>query len=90
MRTYLADVRPLLIKNNCMGCHVNRPFALGTNEQTNFNEVVSFCNANDPLNSEFLLRNDGGLQHAGGAAWAVGQADRDIVIQWIQDGLRYN
>jgi mono/diheme cytochrome c family protein len=89
-KTYLADVRPLIIKNNCIGCHTGRAYQVTADEQTNYNEVLQFTDLNTPTNSEFLLRNDGGLNHAGGAPWPAGNADRDTIIQWIVDGARYN
>jgi len=90
-RTFARDIQPILNRQGCFGCHSGGTggYTAGNDLQTNYNEFLSVTETANPANSRVILKNDGGLNHVGGAPWTVGRAERDVVLEWIADGRRY-
>lgn len=91
-RTFARDIQPILNRSGCFGCHENGTggYTAGTNLQVNYQEFLGLTEVGVPANSRIILKNDGGLNHVGGAPWTAGRAERDVVLQWIADGRRFN
>jgi hypothetical protein len=90
-RTFARDIQPILNRSGCFGCHSGGAggYTAGNDLMTNYNEFISVTETANPANSRVILKNDGGLNHAGGAPWRVGRVERDVVLEWIADGRRY-
>lgn len=90
-RTFARDIQPILNRSGCFGCHSGGAggYTVGNDLMTNYNEFLSVTETGNPANSRVILKNDGGLNHVGGAPWTPGRAERDVVLEWIQDGRRY-
>ena len=90
-RTFVRNIQPILDRG-CFGCHSGGAggFTVGTNLQSNFQEMLSETETAVPANSRVIRKNDGGINHAGGNPWAAGRPERDVVLQWILDGRRFN
>ncbi len=90
-RTFGRDIQPILNRSGCFGCHSGGAggYTVGNDLLTNYNEFISVTETANPANSRVILKNDGALNHVGGAPWTVGRAERDVVLQWIADGRRY-
>ncbi|MGE0713773.1 MAG: hypothetical protein AB7N76_35790 [Planctomycetota bacterium] len=89
-KTYVRNIEPIL-SSQCFGCHSNGTggYTVGSNLNTNYQELLSVTDTADPTNSLILRKNDGRLSHAGGAGWRAGTPERDLLLQWIADGRIY-
>ncbi|MBL4850199.1 MAG: hypothetical protein JKY65_32120 [Planctomycetes bacterium] len=89
-RTFARNIQPILDRG-CFGCHSGGAggFRIGTDLQANYQQMLSVTETAVPTNSRVIQKCDGGISHTGGAPWAVGRPERDVVIQWIVDGRRF-
>lgn len=89
--TYVTDIRPIL--QDCLSCHrTNTNFNLSNNLSLNnqdYMEVLTFVNTGTPELSPILRKptNQGG--HGGGLRFAQGSTTYNTIVQWIQQGTRF-
>jgi mono/diheme cytochrome c family protein len=88
---FAADIYPLL--TTCMNCHVPGGQASASalifsgNAATDYKTVLQFVDTAAPASSR-LLSKVSGNGHGGGTVYAVGTAQYDTILAWIQQGAR--
>lgn len=92
--TYVTEIRNILA--DCASCHVpthSSNFDLSNNRSLNnqdYMEVLTFIDTNNPTNSRLLrfATNQGGV-HGGGLRFSDTSPSYDTIVQWIQQGTRF-
>jgi hypothetical protein len=92
-KTYVADVKPILAARACASCHTaaqGRSFRLATpaNDTADYAEAMQEVNTTTPESSAILRRP---AQLAGHPlrVFPQGSADYNTILQWIQQGARF-
>lgn len=91
--TYVTEVRNILA--DCASCHTpnhQSNFDLSTNRSLNmddYNEVLTFINTTTPEASRLLTKATGAANHGGGLRFGAGSASYQTLVQWIQQGTRF-
>lgn len=86
---FSADVYPLLAV--CKNCHVPGGAASATslifagNAAADYQTVLQFVNTGSPAASRLLSKLSGN-GHGGGTIYAMGTAQFDTILAWIQQG----
>jgi hypothetical protein len=90
-RIFVRHIQPVLDRQ-CFGCHSNGAggYTVGSNLNTNYQEMLSVTDPNNAAGSAVLTKNDGTRNHAGGAPWGANTPERTLIIEWINDGRLFN
>lgn len=96
--TFVDDIRPLIVRNNCVSCHgasgtagipVLWDDAVDSDGLPLYARIMERVNLADPEDSKLLLKPTS-LLHSGGVvldtATPVGKADYNILLNWIRAG----
>lgn len=91
-KTYVADVRPILM--GCTSCHNGRggSFLLSNNLSLNMAdhaEVLQEVNTGTPEASDILRKPTTQVSHGGGLRFNAQSAEYMTLLQWIRDGARF-
>lgn len=88
---YVNDIRPILM--DCLSCHrTGTNFTLSNNLSLNnqdYMEVLSFVNTNTPEASQILRKPTNTTTHGGGVRFTTGSTPYNTILQWIQQGTRF-
>lgn len=89
--TYVTDIRPIL--QDCLSCHrTATSFNLSNNLSLNmqdYQEVLTFVNTGTPEASQILRKPTNQASHGGGVRFTTGSAAYGTIVQWIQQGTRF-
>ncbi len=91
--TYVTDIRPIL--QDCLSCHRTATnFNLSNNLSLNnqdYMEVLTFVNTTNPETSQILRKptNTATGGHGGGVRFTTGSTPYNTIVQWIQQGTRF-
>lgn len=91
-KTYVADVKPILVARQCASCHTaaaGRQFRLATpaSDAADYAETMQEVNSATPENSPILRRPAQLLSHPVRLI-PQGSAEYNTILQWIQQGAR--
>lgn len=90
-RTYVADIRPILM--DCLSCHNTATnFRLSNNlslNQADHAEVLQEVNMGAPETSNFLRKPTNQAAHGGGVRFNQQDPRYATILQWIQQGARF-
>lgn len=88
---YERDIHPLL-DAGCERCHGPGNNAedtnysvISTNVEASYMSALGFIDLDSPSDSR-LLSKSAGNGHAGGAIFAEGSAEYDLILRWIEQG----
>ncbi len=84
-----SDIKPALMA--CVGCHSTMAtgYTLSTglgDDNADYTATLGQVDLATADQSSLLTKASGSVGHGGGSPWAIGSADYDLVLTWIQQG----